>query len=401
MVEGLSKTGRKLYNKALHSIAFVPALMGVIFLLVAIATMTLDDIGFGLKLNQKYKWLTLKDAETARTIVATVAAGVISLMVFTFSMVMIIMAQAGSQMSNRMVDNIINNKQQKFILGFYTGTIVYSLFLLINISKTESIINVPSFSVYFLLVVTIWDIFLFIYFLHHITQSFRYEQLIQRIHDRAVKSLKQHNTIYNAIVSEPFDGVEVCSIESGFYQGFDATKLLAFAERHNVVVHLLHCRGTYVLTGAPLFRLSGTISDEDYKKIFLDIDFYYGQEIDNNFYYGFTHFTEVAVKALSPAINDPGTAVLCIDTLTDLFARIIRHPIYNAIKDKNGVVRVTGKEMNFEELFGCVMLPIWDYGYKDRLVREAIKRMIGQLMYIDKNKGHHLYLQQQLGELFT
>jgi len=165
MAEGIFKWIRKFYNKFLHRIGFMPAVMGIGFLSLAVGAMELDSTGIGLKLNKQFKWLMLTDADTARTIVGTVAAGIISLTVFSFSMVMIVMNQAASQMSNRMLDNIIGDKVQKFILGFYIGTIVFSLFLLTNISETGNGVNVPSLSVYFLLLLTMFDIFLFIYFL--------------------------------------------------------------------------------------------------------------------------------------------------------------------------------------------------------------------------------------------
>ena len=105
MNENIFKGLRKLYNKFIHSVAFFPAAMGLFFLGLAIIALELDEAGIGQQLNYKIKWLTLKDAATARTIVATIAAGIISLTVFSFSMVMIVMSQAASQMSNRMLDN--------------------------------------------------------------------------------------------------------------------------------------------------------------------------------------------------------------------------------------------------------------------------------------------------------
>ncbi len=82
---------------------------------------------------------------------------------------MILLNQAASQMSNRMLDSMIGNKFQQIILGFYIGTIVYSLFLLSTIRDITSGIYVPALSIYLLLLFTVVDIFLFIYFLHYLT----------------------------------------------------------------------------------------------------------------------------------------------------------------------------------------------------------------------------------------
>jgi uncharacterized membrane protein len=384
MVEGIFKWVRKVYNKMLHSIAFLPAIMGVAFLLLAVGAMEMDAAGLGLELNRKFKWLTLKDVSTARTIVATVAAGIISLTVFSFSMVMIVMNQAASQMSNRMLDNIIGDKIQKYILGFYIGTIVFALFLLTNISETEKAINVPSLSVYFLLLLTMFDIFLFVYFLHYITQSFRYEQLIQRIHHRTTTTLNKLAKAKNASdnLSQLESATDILSRESGYYQGFDQARLLNFAVKKDVVLEFLHPIGTYILKGTPLLRATAPIKNEDLQKMLLDIDFYYGQEIDKNAYYGFLHLTEVAVKALSPGINDPGTAVLSIHALTDLLAQFIKQPIKSTINDGEGKRRIVTRQLSFEELYNSAIQPIWDYGKNDRIVQQAFIRMLQQLMMI-------------------
>jgi uncharacterized membrane protein len=390
MAETLFKWLRKYYNIFVHSIGLVPAVLGLGFLLLAIGTMELDALGLGSKLNQQFKWLTLRDAETARTIVSTVAGGIISLTVFSFSMVMILMNQAASQMSNRMLDNIIGDKTQKLILSFYVGTIVFALFLLTNISEAQKEISVPAISVYFLLLLTIIDIFLFIYFLHYITQSFRYEQLIQRIHQRTTGSLATLDRNKNADYSSPNNtgGCEILSQESGYYQGFDEKRLLKFAEIHDIVIRFLHPIGTYLLKGTPFFTISRAVEKDELAKILLNTDFYYGQEIDKNAYYGFYHLTEVAVKALSPGINDPGTAVLSIHALTDLFSRLIKQPIAGEIKDSRGKLRIVTKQLSIEELFDCTVLSVWDYGKNDRLVKQALIRMIRQLMFIDEQNTY-------------
>lgn len=400
-MEGIFKWIRKFYNKFIHSIGFLPALFGLVFLLISVATMEMDDAGMGTALNKRYKWLTLEDAETARTVVSTVATGIISLTVFSFSMVMILMNQAASQMSNRMLDNIIGDKVQKTILGFYIGTIIYSLFLLINIGGNNN--NVPTLSVYTLLLFTIVDIFLFVYFLHHITQSLRYEQLIKRIHLRAVATLqKLARNEKSAPGSNPeFEGQEILSVQSGYYQGFDENQLLKFATEQDVVIKFLYPIGTYILKGTPLLIIKGALDEHMLKKMLLDIDFYSGQEIDKNTYYGFYHLTEVAVKALSPGINDFGTAVLSINALTDLFAKIIASPIEAEIKDDKGGTRIITKQLSVEELYTCAVLPIWDYGRRDRMVQHALSRMLIQLIFVDKEGSYKDFFERHLNDVET
>lgn len=386
MIEDIYKWFRKFFNKIVHSIGFLPGVIGMGFFLTAIAVLEMDFLAWGLQLKRQFKWLALKDAETARTIVATVTTGVISLTVFSFSMVMIVINQAATQMSNRMLDNIIKEKTQQIVLGLYIGTIVFALFLLTNISETEQTVFIPYLSVYFLLLLTVFDVFLFVYFLHYTTQTIRYEQLIKRIHNKARNILESPNGKLNTAYSqeEAKRGKEICSVKSGYYQGFNEDHLLKLAEANNLIIDFLHPKGTYILKGTPLLSIHGIVEDNHLKELLINIDFYDGQEIDKNVYYGFFHLTEVAVKALSPGINDPGTAVLCINALTDLFACIINQPIANVIKDKKDTIRITIKNRSFEDLFHFAVLPIWDYGKNDRMVQHGLTGMLKQLSFIEK-----------------
>jgi uncharacterized membrane protein len=191
----------------------------------------------------------------------------------------------------------------------------------------------------------------------------------------------------------------VLSRESGYYQGFDEKQLLKFAEKHELQLQMLHPIGTYVLKGTPLLIINRDLEEQDFNKMLLDIDFYFGQEIDKNAYYGFLHLTEVAVKALSPGINDPGTAVLSINSLTDLFARIMNKPIEDAFKNAKGKTVIITKQIPFGEFFNCVVLPIWNYGKKDMNVQNAFIRMLNQLMLVDKGNEHNETFERLLKEV--
>ncbi|MBD0365081.1 MAG: DUF2254 domain-containing protein [Flavisolibacter sp.] len=390
MNENIFKGLRKLYNKFIHSVAFFPAVMGLVFLGLAIIALELDEAGAGHQVNEKIKWLTLKDAATARTIVATITAGIISLAVFSFSMVMIVMNQAASQMSNRVLDNLIGNRFQKMVLGFYIGTIIYALLLLSNISEKEQN-KVPSLSIYLLIVAAIFNIFLFVYFLHYITQSFRYEQLIQRIHNRTDDTLKRYATDIGTITDVPDkEGEEIVAEASGYFQDFSKDRLLKLATEQDFTIRFLFTQGTYVLNGTPFLaiRSKKKITEPVLKRLLLDIDFYSGQEIDKNPYYGFQHLMEVGVKALSPGINDPGTAVLSLNALTDLLAYRMHHAIPSVFTDAAGVPRIITTEPSFVELFNGSVLPIWDYGKRDRLVQNAVLCLLRQLRYVDNDNKH-------------
>lgn len=394
---------RKNYNKTINSIAFLPAIISFGFFLLAILMLEIDFSETGKQIKSQLSWLSLRDASTARTILTTIGAGIISLTVFSFSMVMILLNQAASQMSNRMLDSMIGNRFQQIVLGFYIGTIVYSLFLLSTIRDITSGIYVPALSIYLLLLLTVIDIFLFIYFLHYVTQSVKFETIIKRVHKQTLHTLQHHCCPEKSSTFTPDEqrAQTIYMPSSNYYQGFNKQSLISFAEKHDVLVQMLHSAGAYLLEGSPLLVVFGDkkLHKEDIDELMIAIDLYGGQPIDKNAYYGYHQLAEVAIKALSPGINDPETAVLSIHALADLF----RFRLYNylplAIAGEDGVIRIAVKQFSFAELFAECFYPIWNYGKGDWYIQDALLQMMEQLIACDVRKENQITLQQFKAEI--
>ncbi|MCM8539555.1 MAG: DUF2254 domain-containing protein, partial [Lentisphaeraceae bacterium] len=136
------------YQKVIDSIAFYPVFIAFLFLIGSTLLISFDFSEMGMKLKGHFKWLNLEDASTVRSIVSAIAGGVISLTVFSFSMVMVVLNQAASQMSNRVLDKLIGNRFQQVVLGVYIGTIVYAFFLLSMVSDFKDQNDIPSLSTF-------------------------------------------------------------------------------------------------------------------------------------------------------------------------------------------------------------------------------------------------------------
>jgi len=378
---------RKSYNKIISSIAFYPALISIGFLLLSVLMLELDFSETGKNIKSRLSWISLRDASTARAILGTVAGGIISLTVFSFSMVMILLSQVASQLSNRMLDSMIGSKFQQIILGFYIGTIVFALFLLSTIRDITSGIYVPALSIYLLLVLTVVDLFLFIYFLHYVTQSVKFGTIIERIHKNTLHTLHRICKAEKPASFEPpvTDPQIIYTVSSDYYQDFNTSQLLKFAGTHNGVVQFLHPPGKFLLKGMPLLHFYSAVklSKEEVNQMMETIDFYTGQPIHVNSYYGYHQLAEVAIKALSPGINDPETAVLSLHSLTDLFLYRLHNYIQTVFVDEEGLPRVNTIAHSFERLFAECYYPIWEYGKKDRYIQDALQQMLEQLNSCD------------------
>lgn len=389
----VSKSVIVIYRSVISSIAFVPGVIAFTLLLLSFGMIEFDFSQTGKQIKSNLPWLTLKDATTARAICTTIAAGIFSLTVFSFSMVMILLSQAASQMSNRILGKLIQNRFQQVVLGFYIGTILYALFLLSTIRDIDSGVHVPAISAYLLISLTVVDIFLFIYFLHYVTESVKFDTIIYRIFKATEKGMKEACVmdgdsfidINKNEINENQPVIKVKAFKSGAYEGFDKKGLLALCKKYNITVSLTYPVRTYLICNSTtLLTIDGThnLQEKFYKELSSVIDIGKNQDISTSYYYGFKQLMEIGIKALSPGINDPGTCILSLRALGELLSWRLLYSPENRIKDEDGFVRIRTSDNTFEEMFNDHILPIWDYGKNDRLVQHELVHILNQLQVI-------------------
>ncbi|TDE18013.1 DUF2254 domain-containing protein [Dyadobacter psychrotolerans] len=369
------------YQKTVDSIAFYPAIIAIGFLALCGLMITVDYSEQGKLIKSQLHWLRLKDASTARSIISAVASGIISLTVFSFSMVMIVLNQAASQMSNRVLGQLIGNKFQQIVLGIYIGTIIYAFFLLSTIRDIDSGIYIPALSTYLLIFLTIFDIFLFIYFLHYITQSVKYEVVIQRIFDDTLDSLKkacpnQNPYSVSLKLSTPYT---IKAAKSGIFEGIEKTALKSLCIEHAFQAALLVTPGTFILTGTPVIATNKNLPEELQTKLLDLVIIPLTETINGNFFYGFNQLREIALKALSPGINDPGTAIISLRALSSLIMYRASHFPENTVLNDQGSILIILPEISFERIAAESINPIWDYGKNDRLICKEFYLICSQL----------------------
>ncbi len=373
------------YNKIVNSIAFYPAFIGLLFLAVSYLTISFDFSEAGKQIKSSLPpYTSLKDASTARSIISAITSGLISLAVFSFSMVMIVLSQAASNLSNRVLNRLIGNRFQQVVLGVYIGTIVYSLFLLSTIRDIDSGIYIPALSTYLLILLTIFDIFLFIYFIHYITQSIKYDVIIHRVYDDT-REVMESACLLSRRPAEPIALVGqhfVAANSSGIYEGFDSSSLVSIADEYDCVFSTLHTPGTFILQGLPVVQVSKAIPKEAGDKVARALRVNDSESINENFFYGLRQLSEIAMKALSPGINDPGTAIIALQALAKLFAYRLTHFPDNVVRNDDDQVRILIQELTFDKMFANTIKPIWDYGKEDRLVQHELFHLLSQLQKI-------------------
>lgn len=388
MIDSIKNFLQNRYQVIIHSIAFYPVLIGFLFILISAGLISLDYSTFGVNLKTNYQFLNIKDSETVRSILSAIAGGIISLTVFSFSMVMIVLNQAASNLSNRVLDNLIGNRRQQYILGIYIGTIVYTFFILTAIRDIESTRNIPSISTYFGILLTIFDIFLFIYFLHYITQSVKFDVIISRIYQETKKTLqllREEDLQLNKFEFDNCNFVMKAHI-SGVFENYNTTKIIEFCKRENLKIELLEFNGTYLLKNSPVLKTSKRLTKKQTKELENYIFIVPRESIEENFSYGVRQLREIAVKALSPGINDPGTAIEALKAIFQLFQVYLEKNPARYLLTNNKQAILKEKVLPFELLFNNTIPTIWHYGKDDQSIQKELLSMIEQLNNIYSRK---------------
>ncbi|PZX52477.1 putative membrane protein [Algoriphagus ratkowskyi] len=372
------------YQTFVSSIAFIPGLISLGFLILAVLVITFDFSGAGLQLKSDIPWLSIQDPSTARSILGAIAGGIISLTVFSFSMVMIVLSQAASQMSNRVLDKLIGNRFQQIVLGIYIGTIIYTFFLFITIREQEESFQIPSLSIFLLTIITVLDVFIFIYFLHYITQSVKYNVIIDRIKKSTFDGMKNFCGAKIEVEQQPhFAGLSLIRAScSGVFEGFVDNEMKGFLSENKCSMLASFPMGTYILRGQPILKCSRHLDDSQMEQAVLGIIISDQESMVRNYEYGFRQLSEIALKALSPGINDPGTAIISFRAMIDLFGfRALHFPPSTLSVEETSFV-IHRSELSFDELFEKAVYPIWDYGKEDRMIRHEFKLLLEQLLLV-------------------
>jgi uncharacterized membrane protein len=269
-------------------------------------------------------------AEGARLLLSTIAGSTITVVGVAFSITIAAVTLTSSQFGPRLLRSFMADKGNQVVLGTYLGTFVYSLLVLRTIQENAQTTYVPEIAVLFAIVLALISFGTLIYFFHHTAASIQaervvevvYRELIEEIDRTFPPALPEREVLHRR--DEP-DGhvdlggarVTVTATGSGYLRAVDVESLLALATAHDVTIRLLYRPGHFVFEQTPLAVASGKERPDDdlengvrsglvlgkYRSLEQDVEFPIQQLVD------------MALRALSPGINDPYTAVNCIDRL--------------------------------------------------------------------------------------
>jgi len=304
-------------------------------------------------------WLLSGSPDAARQILTAIAAAIITVVGVVFSIVIVALTLTSTQFGPRMLRNFIRDRGTQVTLGTFVATFVYAVLTLGAIGQGGATF-VPHISMTVTLALMVADLALLIYFLHHIAIQIQLPHVIASIAADLAAAIELQAGPGAADSGSPAarlaglhgPGGEVAAPRSGYLQYVQHRPLVRLAAELGVVIHLRYRPGHFLVQGhryATVWPADAASQVErelarahvtgPYRTLTQDVSF------------GIDQLVEIALRALSPAVNDTFTALTCIDWIGDSLCKVTGrwHPT-RVYRDAAGVVRLITTETTYERL---------------------------------------------------
>ncbi|MBW4515868.1 MAG: DUF2254 domain-containing protein [Timaviella obliquedivisa GSE-PSE-MK23-08B] len=369
----------KFWDSLHSSFWFVPTLMVVLSIAFSFVTIAVDQ---RLETNviEKLGWAYSLGPNGSRAILSAIASSMMSVATTAFSITIVALQLASSQFGPRLLRNFMQDTGNQVVLGTFISTFVYSLMVLRTINGVEENEFVPHLSVTCGIGLAIASIGVLIYFIHHSASSIQVDQVIKKVGqelDEAIDRLfpekigrsvsKQRQDMTLANIPANFDKIArpIKAATSGYIQAIDDEQLMKIATENNVLLRLQHRPGHFIIQGHELTRV---FPDEKVNKQLTDQindAFILGSQrtAQQDIEFSIDQLVEIAVRALSPGINDPFTAIRCIDQLNAALCHFAQQEIPSPYRhDDHDQLRIIAEPIAFADVTDAAFNQIRQYG---------------------------------------
>ena len=375
---------RNFWLRLTDTLWFVPSLITLFMSALAVVMVEVSSLVDADALS-RFPRVFGASADSSRALLSAIAGAMITVAGLTFSLTMVAVTQASSQYTSRILRNFMRDRGNQSVLGIYVGMFAYCILVVRTIRSGEEGQFLPSLAVVLGIAMAIGSVAVLLFFVHHIADTLQASTIISRIAAETVVAVERafpseigrgagRRLVDSVSAAASPDGTPiptlptdtgeererwpVCARATGYVQAVDDDRLLELAESFDVEVRLVPAIGDFVIEGHPVawVRPSGApvrspnlaeSSARDLAKT-LTVNSYRTVEQDPAF--GIRQLVDIALKALSPGINDTTTAINCIDYLGAVLVRVVGRPDVSSVRVVGGVVRVVIQAPTFNSL---------------------------------------------------
>ena len=327
--------------------------------------------------------------ESAQTFLSTISSSMITFTGLVFTITIVVLQLASQQFSPRVLRTFLRDRHSQFALGVFTATFAYALVVLRAVRADDGSAGgefVPGIAVTVAFALVMLSLALFVDYIHHIAQSIRVSSITNSIGDEtrtAIADIYDHEHT-EAPVPLPAGGHvhEVFAPKRGIVTALDRDRLVALAETHGSVVEVIPAIGDYVAEGSLLLRVHGGSAPDPHA--FADhIGLGPERTMQQDPAFGFRQLVDIAERGLSPAVNDPTTAVQCLDEIHDLLRRLASRPFPSGQRfGPSGEVRLAFPVTSWDGYVSLACDEIRLYGGDSIQVHRRLRSMLVDLLSV-------------------
>jgi len=364
---------RTLVTTLTDTLWFVPGLIALFMSALAVVMVEVSSMVDG-EVLARFPRVFGASADSSRSLLSAIAGAMITVAGLTFSLTMVAVTQASSQYTSRILRNFMRDRGNQVVLGIYVGMFAYCILVVRTIRSGDEGQFLPSLAVVLGIVLAIGSVGMLLFFVHHIANALQASTIIHRITAETLTAIERAFPSRRGEAADEAtpddagsgdaipDGAwqPVGARATGYVQSVDNDGLLELADSLDAVVRIVPAVGDFVIDGHPLAwvapahaagrqvpfassalrDVAGTLKISSYRTVEQDAAF------------GIRQLVDIALKALSPGINDTTTAITCIDHLGAIMVRVVDRRDVSPARAIAGVVRVIAPAQTFETLLG-------------------------------------------------
>jgi uncharacterized membrane protein len=406
----------RVYHSLSGSFWFIPSLMAVATIIVA-AFLVDTELSLDKPLSESTALQKAISIDSARSILSTIAGAIITVISLVFSMTLVALTLVSQQLGPRILQQFMNDRVTQVVLGLFVSTFIFALIVQTRMDQAGG--RVPSFAVLltsFLAVVCLGAI---VHFIHHIARRIQADVIVaelgralnascrtrvERGHEHGTKPATFADEDEARKLLEQFEADEILEIaapRSGYLNLVDEQALAAVAEKNGLLVRIDVPIGSFCLKGTPVFSVvSGSDDlDSDLRRqlgelVTLDAQ----RTAESSVEFNLNALVEIALRALSPGINDPFTAMTCIDRLTDSLRILLDMKSGLRVVRQMEEVRVIYAPRDYDQYLAMAFSPIRQAGARDAQVLLHLSKSLTALKRLAP-KPYRAYIDRARDEL--
>ncbi len=350
------------------------------------------------------RFFFVSSSDSARSILTTISGAMMGVAGTVFSITLVALTLASSQFGPRLIKNFMYVRLNQIVLGSYISTYLYCLLVLNAVKEVDDYTFIPAISILVAIIAAITNIILLIIFIHQIAISIQADKVISDISDFISKQVE---TLFPQTIAEENEKSEkpdvataisgyqkevlIKSPKSGYLQYVDGETLMEIVTKKDAILQLHYRPGGHLVEGLEIGRIFTNVSWEDN-----EIDEIRGQFVigatktsQQDLEFSIHQMVEIAARALSPGVNDPYTAMTCIDNLTAIMCYLAKAQFPSGYRyEKNGTLRLILDTLDFEGVLDAAFNQIRQFsGGSPAVVIRLMEAMITIHSFTNK-KSH-------------